>query len=233
MGTSLEGTSNSPIEDAAKGITKGFLEWSSKAIADYINKLKNKELAFIQDEKTIKLVREIYNAGEVKFYDTYINDKELLFLAKMGITLRRLEENDEKDKLMNLRDKIYRQYDVNGLHIAQFVQNGILNRYIGILIERMTTLDKFQEDLLDLLQNIDKYVLFVEGLSRTRDMIQKAVTIVNAHNPSIFIVSGIGPAAEIVRESEDRLKEFLREYDLEKMSSGKKEILFFKKVLSF
>ncbi len=146
----------------------------------------------------------------------------------MGLILRKLEEED-KDRLANLRDKIYRKYDIKGLHIAQFVQNGILNRYIGISIDEMTTLDKFQEDILKVLHNIDKYVLFVEGTDNSSMVIQK-VTVMSVYDLPIFIVSGIGSAADIVKESEDRIKEFFQSCELEKMSKGKKEILFFKRI---
>ncbi len=228
MGIYPKKNSNSSVEDVAKGATKGVLEWSSETIIRYITKLKNKEIGFIQDEKTIKLVREIYNSGESKFYNTYIKDKELLFLINMGLILRKLEEED-RDRLANLRDKIYRKYDIKGLHIAQFVQNGILNRYIGISIDEMTTLDKFQEDILKVLHNIDKYVLFVEGTDNSSMVIRK-VGVMSAYDLPIFIVSGIGSAADIVKESEDRIKEFFQSCELEKMSRGKKEILFFKRI---
>jgi hypothetical protein len=70
--------SKDPIESAIKGITKGTLEWSSKTILDLIKKLKEKKLAFIQDEKTIKIVKEQYNSGELAIYKTHIIDKRTL-----------------------------------------------------------------------------------------------------------------------------------------------------------
>jgi len=225
MGISSE--SSDPVESAAKGATKAFLEWSTENIVKFANKLIDKKLAFIQDEKTIKLVKKQYNSGELKFYKIYIKDNELLFLIKMGLTLRKLE--DDGDRLTNLQDKIFHKYEVKGLHVAQFVQNGILNRCIGILIDEITTLDEFKKNILKILQEIDKYVLFVKGTDDSRMIIQRSTMILTSHNSSIFIVSGIGLAAEIVRESEERLKTLLQEYELEKISSGKKEILFFKR----
>ena len=47
----------------------------------------------------------------------------------------------------------------------------------------------------------------------------------------IFIVSGISSVAEIVRKCESKLIEFLEDYDLEIISSGDKENLFFKRIL--
>ena len=55
-----------------------------------------------------------------KFYSKYIKDKEILFLVKIGLTLRKLE--NDKERQHNLRDKIFRKFKVEGLHIAEFVQ---------------------------------------------------------------------------------------------------------------
>ncbi len=224
----ISSESGNPIESVAKGATKGILEWTAENIVKFANKLKDKELAFIRDEKTIRLVEKQYNSGELKFYKTHIKDRELLFLIKMGLTLRKLE--DDSDRLTNLQEKIFHKYEVKGLHVAQFVQNGILNRYIGILIDEMTTLDKFKENILKILQDIDKHVLFVKGTDTSRMIVQRSTMVLTSHNSSIFIISGMGLAAELVRESEDKLKELLQDYELEKMSDGKKEILFFKRV---
>ncbi|MBU0959322.1 MAG: hypothetical protein KKB31_05245 [Nanoarchaeota archaeon] len=122
-----------PVESAAKGATEGFLNWGTDLIKKFASKFKDKELAFIQDEKTIKRVKDQYRSGELAFYKEYINDMEMLFLLKMGLTLRSLEKDKEIDRKQNLRSKIFNKYEVKGLHIAQFVENGILNRYIGIL----------------------------------------------------------------------------------------------------
>ncbi len=43
-----------PIESVAKGATEEFLKWGENLIKKFVSKFKEKELAFIQDEKTIK-----------------------------------------------------------------------------------------------------------------------------------------------------------------------------------
>ena len=219
------------IDDAAAGAIKGFLNWSVEQIKSYIQKLKDKNLAFIQDEKTIKRVKELYTSGELAIYKEYIEDKEILFLLQIGLTLKRLEQEKEVDRRFNLRTKILNKHGVKALHIAQFVENGILNRYIGILIDNVISLDKFKEDITNVLENIEKYVLFVQANDKERIVIQSALSIVSNNLPSIFIVSDISSAASVVRNCEARLVELLKDYELEKMSSGKKENLFFKRIL--
>lgn len=219
------------ISSATKGATEGFLTWSSNVIRNLVSKLKDGKLAFIQDEKTIKIVKEQYRSGELSIYKGYIEDTEILFLLKMGLTLRRLEKDKDEERKRNLRNKIFNKYKVNGLHIAQFVENGILNRYIGILIDDILSIEKFKNDIMNILKNIEKHVLFVKTEDKDRDVIKQAVTIVTSHRSMVFIVSGILSAAKIIRNCEERLKELLRDYELEKMSSGQKEILFFKRVI--
>ena len=127
--------------------------------------------------------------------------------------------------------KIYRKYKVEGLHIAQFVQNGILNRYMGILIDELVSIEDFKEDITTILKNIKKYVLFVRAFDIPREIIKKSTIIVNSHSPNIFILSGIESAAKIVKDCSEKLEMLLIDYELEKVSGGKKEILFFKRIL--
>ncbi len=155
----------------------------------------------------------------------------MLFLLKMGLTLRGLEKDKEEERKQNLRTKIFNKYEVKGLHIAQFVENGILNRYIGILIDDIVSLDKFKKDILQILNNIEKHVLFVKGNDNEREVIKQATIIISSHHSMIFIVSGWGPAAKMVRNCEERLKELLTNYGLEKMSRGERENLFFKRII--
>lgn len=220
-------SSDDPISSATEGVTKGVLEWSSQKLGNWIKKFRNKELAFIQDTKTIELVREQYNSGEGKFYNEYIADKNLLFLVRMGLTLRKLDNNLERQK--NLRGKIFRKYKIEGLHIAEFVQNGILNRYLGFLIEELISIENLKKDIEEILRNIEKYTIFVQAFSNKFELLKKANIKVDSHSPCIFIISGFKNAAKIVGDSIEDLKVILKEYEFERFSGGEKEILFFKR----
>ncbi|MBU0959323.1 MAG: hypothetical protein KKB31_05250 [Nanoarchaeota archaeon] len=99
------------------------------------------------------------------------------------------------------------------------------------MIDDIISLDKFKKDILDILNNIEKHVLFVKKDDNERSIIKHATTIISTHLSMIFIVSGMFSAAKIVRDCEEKLRELLNDYELEKMSSGEKENLFFKRVL--
>jgi hypothetical protein len=220
-------SSDNPVSDIAEGVTKGALDWTVDKIVSLARGFKDRKLAFIRDEETIKIVKEQYNSGELSIYKNYIEDNELLFILKLGLTLRKLDLNLERKQ--NLRRKIMAKYEVKGLHIAQFVENGLLNRYIGILIENIRSVSDFKKRILLILNEIEKHVIFVKTEDTDRGIIQKFISIISAYSPSIFIVSGIFSAAEVIRKCEARLVEFANDYDLEKISSEEKENLFFKR----
>lgn len=217
------------ISGTAEGVAKGTLEWTSEKIQSWIKKFKERKLAFIKEQKTIEVVKEQYNSGESKFYKNYIKDKDLLFLVRMGLTLRRLENDEER--LLNLREKIFKKYDVRRLHVSEFIQTGSFNRYVGILIDEMISLEDFEKEIEEILANIEKHVVFVQNFEKPTDIIQKAVNIVNSHSPKIFIVSGVKSASEIVRQIVDKLESLLVNYKLERFSEKNKENLFFKRIL--
>lgn len=224
-------SSDDPLENISKGMTEGVLNWGENFIKSLATKFKNKKLGFIQDSKTIEIVKQQYNSGELAVYKEYIKDKDTLFILKMGLTLRRLEKEKDDIRKRNLRTKILQNYKVKGLHIAQFVENGLLNRYVGILIDDIVSLDKFKKDIREILDNIEKHVLFVKMDDSVRGVIQKTTSIIAAHSPTIFILSGISSAADTLKNCEEKLVELLNEYELEKISGGQKEILFFKCII--
>jgi hypothetical protein len=220
-----------PIESIAKGITKGFLELGAETIKDWIQKFKEKKISFVKDKENLKLVKEQYNSGELQIYKKYIEDKEKLMILRMGLILRKLEFLGEKERKQKLREDLIKKYKVKGLHIAQFVENGILNRYMGILLDDIESIENFKEKINDIIENIEKYVIFVKGDDKERFILEQALRITSDNLSMIFIVSGMGSAAELIKKLEERLIALLKEYELEKMSKRNKENLFFKRIL--
>ena len=217
-----------PSEDVVRGVTAGILDWSESKIDGFVEKFKERKLAFIAEPKTIETVKEIYRSGEAKFYQSYIGNAELLLIVKLGLTLRKLE--NDNNRLTNLRDKIFKKYKIRGLHIAEFVQNGVLNKYIGILLEELTSIENLKKEIEDILTNIEKYTLFVQGTDKKSEILKNASNKLSV-SPDIFIIAGFKSAAKIVFDVTDSLKIIFKYYDLEKISGGEKEILFFKRKL--
>ena len=218
--------SKDTVKDIAEGTTKGFLKYSEDKIKELVHKFKEKKLRFIGEKETIEIAKETRKSGEWAFYKSYIKDNELLFIIRLGLVLRKLESNP--NKLNNLKEKIKKKYEIKGLHIAYFVQNGILNRYVGILLDDLDSAEELDNKISRTLNNIEKHIIFVDWRYTERQIIQESMTVVASHKPDIFIISGILSASEIIRKCEEKLINTLNRYSLEKISTGEKEVLFFK-----
>ena len=209
-----------------KDTIEASLEFSKQQIVNFVKKFRDRKLAFIEDEKTIELAKEQYESGESKFYHRYIHDKKLLFLVGMGLTLRKVEENAEKRQ--NLMAKLFNKYKVEGLHVAEFVQNGILNRYNSILLELVDSIEDLEKQIENVLKNIEKYSLFVQGRDRIGEIIRRTINITDSHSPTIFVISGEGSCAKLLGDNVKKIEDSLKRYSLEKISTSNREILFFK-----
>ena len=227
---SAEMSSDNFTSDAFEGAAKGALDWTAEKISSLVKKFREGKLAFIKEHKTIEIAREQYHSGEAKFYENYVKDKETLFLLRMGLALRKLENDAERRD--NLREKIFRKFKVQGLHIAEFVENGMLNRYIGLLLENIDSVEDIEKNIQEILRDIDKHAIFV-GTGDVRSNILKSATIkVGSHSPSIFVVAGMGFAAKVVGDCIKELIVIMKDYEFEKVSSPNREILFFRRKLS-
>ena len=97
-------SSDDPIASITAGAVEGTLKVSGESIKSWIKKFKDKKLAFIRDEDTIKVVKEQLSSGELNFYQSYVENRETLFIVQLGLTLRRVE--GDSIRRQNLRDKI-------------------------------------------------------------------------------------------------------------------------------
>ena len=121
---------------------------------DFVKKLQNKELAFIEDIETIEIAKEQRNKSEWKLFKQFINDKDLSILFQMGLTLRRLEEDN---KLVEpLLRKILDKYDTKGIHIAQIVQSGIFSKFIGNVLDKSPSDHKLRHEIEKFFADVDK-----------------------------------------------------------------------------
>jgi len=209
------------------------ISFSSEWIEKVIKKLNERKIAFIQDEKTIEIAKEVHNSGELKFYEKYIKNKDLLFQVRMGLVLRKVES--DKERLHNLRNKIFHKFKEEGLHRAELVQNGILNRYLGILLDELSSIEELQKEIEELLKNIEHYTVFVRSTDVSKKVMSTILSKIHSFSPPIFIVSGITPANNIIKEClekhnlENELKK--EDYFLEKIETNEKIVLFLRKTL--
>ena len=153
-----------PLESVSKGITKGVIEWSEERIISAAIKFKNKDLAFIEDYKTISLVKEQRKTSEWDIFQQYVDDKDLRILFQLGLALRKMETegNPGDAAFISLKERIFNKYKIKGLHIAQFIQDGIFNMYLSNILEHTKTTEDMKGEIHNLFKNIDITVSFIQ-----------------------------------------------------------------------
>jgi len=187
-----KGPIKDPIESAAKGAVKGTLEWTEEKIVELIKRFKDRDLFFVQDEKIIDLAKELRERGEFKFFKKYVKDKNYRILFMMGLTLRGLEEEGKDFK--PLVNKIHKKYGREGVYIAHFVENGLFSKYVGYLLEIISSEEELKEEIEYAFNNIDKVVAFVSQTDKPKQKADEIVTKIQAHSPEVFIISSVGVA---------------------------------------
>ena len=214
------------IKNAAEGATKGVLDWSTERISELVKKLQDRDIGFIGNKETINIVKEQLKSGEWNISKKFIDDKELRLLVQMGLALRKLEAKKEADQTQNLRDKIVEKYGAKGLHIAQFVQNGICARYLGTIMSEISSVEDIKSNVNEILQNIEKYVAFIKQEHEPKNQAEKIKTVIYAHNPSTFIISSKASANKVSKKIIDILKKEIPEYSVQYQSDKENNIYF-------
>jgi len=220
-----------PLSSATEGITTGLLNWSKEQITIWTKKFNNRDIAFIRNLETIDLAKEMRKKGEWHVFSDYVKDKDLRILFQMGLTLRELESNNKKVKLKDLKEKIKNKYARSGLHIAYFVQNGLFSKYIGILLDKASTIQILANEIRNLFNSIDNTVAFI---SKDDDVHQKSAEIIakiQVNTPETFIISSCKLTAMMVCENilDKVMQNISSNYKFESYSSDNKKIFFLKR----
>ncbi len=183
------------IEATAKGVTGAIIEKVPQKIEELIRKFKHKELLFIEDEDTVNVVIEQRKKPEFSLYKLYTKDTDLLLQMEMGFSLRRLDRDGKVDKLQRLRAFIKTKYGEVGLHIAQLVQGGAFLHYLIILFGSSGSQKELEEAILTILNDIEKYVVFVQAYSDVNLAADSLVTRINSNLPRAVIICSYGDEA--------------------------------------
>ncbi len=220
--------SSDPIESAAKGATKGVLEFSRDSLKEFIKKLKNKELAFIEDIETIEIAKEQRNKSEWKFFKRFINDKDLSVLFQLGLTLRRLEEDGKPvDPLLK---KIVNKYDVKGVHIAQIIQSGIFSKYIGNILDKSPSEQRLKNELEKFFADVDKTVIFIRNTDDINKKAAEMVTKIRSYSPETFVITGMGTAKDVCKDVFKNVMNEISDYNVENYSTENRKIYFLNRI---
>ncbi|MBI2675668.1 MAG: hypothetical protein HYX24_04375 [Candidatus Aenigmarchaeota archaeon] len=219
-----------PTADIAEGVTKGVLDWSLDKIKELAKKFRNRELVFIKDVETINIAKEQRASSEWEIFKHYIDDRKFRILFQMGLTLRILERDKKNEKLDRLRKIIRDRYDTNGLHVAQTIQSGIFNKYIGIVLGTTTTPQKLKFEINNLFENIEKTVAFIQTTDDVDKKTKEIYIKINANSPKTFIISSFGTTMDACEKIKDGVIEEISGYECELYATKNRKVYFLTKI---
>lgn len=213
---------------AAKGVTEAVIDWGEVKLKELIIKLKNRDLAFIEDYETIELVKEQRKTGEWDLFKEYVSDCDLRIQFQMGLTLRKLERGG--DDFGPLLKKINKKYGTKGLHIAFFVQNGLFGKYVSTVLELGYSTERVIKELKALFEDIDKAVSFISQTDKVQQKSKEIITKIQANSPEIFIMSGCHTIAmEKCRQIKEIVMGEISGYEHEDLYAPNRQIYFITK----
>jgi hypothetical protein len=145
----------------------------------------------------------------------------------LGLTLRKLE--NQPDQLVPLRDKIVNKYDAKGLHIAQFIQDGLFGKFLGNALERTSTPQKLRFEIKNLFDNIEQTVVFVKETDDVDKKTEEVVAKLRANSPSTFIICSSGYAKKKCEQIKEKTMKKISGYVAERSETQFKQIYFLNK----
>ncbi len=224
-GSEIPAEMRETTQDIAEGTTRAFIKLGIEEIKKLAQRFLNKELVFIEDEETINLVKRQFESGEWAFFSNYVKDKQLKLLVGMGLALRELEMSDKRDKLENLRDKLYFKYKEKGLHIAQFVQCKLLVAYISRLIDKCSSSQEVIEKIEDLLKDLERRVSFIQSTDSADSKYSLILLRLDSNSPTDYLVFVRDSALPIGKSIRKKLNASIEEHGYEMKAEESKTSL--------
>ncbi len=181
------------VEDAFKGATKAVIEEAPDLVEGFVNKFLNKEIAFIRDPKEITEIVEKKKLPEYATFAKFVNDPYLRLEFQMGLRLRELEKKSETDKIRILRTKLLesRDHGKRGLHVAEFVWNGLFPILYANLMQKSLTNDNLSFELNSFFKSIEQFTSFIQAKDKIAIKVREIITKIDTSNPDLFIILGI------------------------------------------
>lgn len=187
-----------PLETLAIGATKGFLEHWEEKLPGFITRLRNREIAFVEDRKNFDVVVSEGASSEFKLFRQFAPKGWPCILFKMGLALRVIEK--EQDRVKAIKDDIYRKFGKRGVHIAELAQRGILTQLVAQLAKIMQNPVDVCTKLTNLLENVDEVTIFVteKDAAHIEGLCNRVKNKVDNSQPHLVIIFGSGFAMDVV-----------------------------------
>ena len=221
-------SSKDPIESASKGAAKAIIEWSEEKVRQLVRKFRDRKIAFVHNTEIIEVAKEQRQTSEWELFRKYVDDERLHILFQMGLTLRRVEKN--KKQCDELRQRIFKKYDAQGLHIAQFVQNGFFAKYLGNILERTRLPTETKAEIESLFKNFEVTNSYIQQGDSVEKEAATIVTRIQSHSPTTYTISGSKSATNRCKQVRDIVMRRISGYTDELYRTDIKEIYFLNKV---
>jgi hypothetical protein len=220
--------SSDQLREFIRGATSGAMDWTEDKVKELALRFKHRDVAFLQDVEVIDIALNQRKTSEWMLFQQNVADAKLRVLYQMGLTLRGIEDNAEKCK--SARDKIVRRYGTNGLHIAQFVQNGVFAKFIASYLERALTPEEMKQEIDNLFKNIEVTNSFVQVSDDVGREAEKIVVRIQSHAPNTYVISGLRSVKEKCNEILAKVMARIDGYTPEIYTTDFKIMIFLHKV---
>lgn len=217
-------TPSDNIQSVAIGMA---LTWSIEKIKNLAKRFKNRDIAFIEDQDTISIVKDQRKSSEWQIYKQYLENTEFRMLAQMGLALRKLDNKLELQQ--SLRTKIHDKYGRTGLHRAQLIQNEILNTVIAKIAPQAKP-EELAKIIRTLFEQIDIFVLFIQTTDDAENKIEELKIRIHSSLPPVIILYGLKSAKFLVTEITNSLEKSVEtNYDVFREESVNKITVCFRR----
>lgn len=217
------------MEEFAKGLARGTLEWTSDKVVELAKRLVNRELAFIGREDYVDEAKGVASSGEFEFYKTYVKDRKLRVLSKMGLLLRTWENDPIRLRDLNdLRNKIRKKYADEGLHIAEIVQSRILSGLIPIALESTQSNNRAAEQIEAFLSSSVQTCVFIQSSYTPGVLANDLASYMRMQKPPLLVLFARGlESKRVCTEVVRTLEVNVRTYSWQAKDFSRSLIVFF------
>jgi hypothetical protein len=191
-------SSEDPVKRAVAGMTEGFLNWAVYKIKEIAIGLRDRKIkGIIQDVETIIVAHEQRKTSEFGLFKQYVEDYDLRVLYTLGMTLRRYEK--DPTKITEIRNTIRDKWGFEGLHIAEFFQNGFFGKFLGNIVTRNLPVERLKLEIEDFFKNMENCTVFVKEQDHLNFKTAEAKAKLLSHSPETLIICGSGNAVDLCK----------------------------------
>lgn len=187
-------------------------------------RFRQREVAFIEDPETIKLVTDARKNPEYLLLQRFTKDGGKRALLRLGIILRQFET--DASRIDRERRRVLGTHGLAGWHLAQGMEHGILTLLHEALLRLGVGEKALDAEMGAILQSVDRYVNFVTAGTDPGTETTIIAAKARLAFPLAFAVAGSGGAVSVAGETARGLSKVLVDYLPERHDRGTIKVAF-------